>query len=550
MISRARFTLLSMLMLTACNPGVAPGAAPRQLAPLSTSTVTSQRPTLRWELASGSDGARVELCRDRAMTAACTSFVALGSEGAPSAALVSGVWFWRATSALGGALGGAPSVVWQFTVGARTAPVDSSWGTTLDVNGDGFADLAVGATGATYVYLGSATGLPASPSVVLDSPDGGVAPGVVVASAGDVDGDGFGDLAVGAAGAYRVYVHLGSATGLAAMPSLSLAVPEAAGQYGWSVASAGDVDGDGFADLVVGAFAAMDDMGSAYVYLGSAIGLPASPSLTLAAPAGGQFGWSVASAGDVNGDGFADLAVGAYSANHAYVYLGSATGLPTSPSQSIMGPPLQFGASIASAGDVDGDGFADLAVGSSHPIAGRVFVYLGSATGLVDPPASTLLGPDGSGGFFGGSVASAGDVDGDGFADLAVGAASAMSGAGRVHVYLGSATGVPSSPSLTLTSPDGTGGGLGGSVASPGDIDGDGFADLAASAANRVDVFLGSATGLPATPSTSLIGPGAGFGSTVASAGASSRRAPSPLTAASRGCRAPRSARASSAGAS
>ncbi|MEI8256937.1 MAG: integrin alpha, partial [Deltaproteobacteria bacterium] len=195
--------------------------------------------------------------------------------------------------------------------------------------------------------------------------------------------------------------------------------------------------------------------------------------------ANGTFGQSVASAGDVNGDGFADMVVGAWGASsyvgRAYVYLGSATGLATSPATTLTG--VSRG-SVASAGDVNGDGFADVVAGSvgASGQPGRADVYLGSATGLTTSPATSLTGPDGADGRFGRSVASAGDVNGDGYADVVVGADGVSSNTGRAHVYLGSATGLATAPATSLTGPDGTDGWFGWSVASAGDLNGDGEA--------------------------------------------------------------------------
>ena len=126
-------------------------ASPRLVGPLSMATVTSQRPTLHWVLSDGTDGAHVEICRDRACTTQVMSIDAPGMGVVPSENLPVGVLFWRAYGLKGSATGQTPSATWQFIVGARSAPVDTSWGATLDVNGDGYADVIVGALDADGV---------------------------------------------------------------------------------------------------------------------------------------------------------------------------------------------------------------------------------------------------------------------------------------------------------------------------------------------------------------------------------------------------------------
>ena len=177
-----------------------------------------------------------------------------------------------------------------------------------------------------------------------------------VASAGDINGDGYTDVVVGAnggAGAGAVYVYLGTKNGLPSSPTTTLSGPSATSYFGCSVDGAGDINGDGYDDIVVGADGGN---GAAYVYLGGASGLSTTPSITFQGPtANGDFGISVAGAGDVNRDGFADVIVGASGVNNsdgaAYLYLGSASGFPSSPSSTLnsIGQAGTFGKVVASA---------------------------------------------------------------------------------------------------------------------------------------------------------------------------------------------------------
>src|SRR4051812_5157510 len=87
----------------------------RQLAPLSSATVTTQRPTLHWVLGAGTDGVHVDLCRDRDLTAGCEAFEATGTSAVPLSTLAPGIWFWRLSDRLGTMTGTMPSPVWQFS---------------------------------------------------------------------------------------------------------------------------------------------------------------------------------------------------------------------------------------------------------------------------------------------------------------------------------------------------------------------------------------------------------------------------------------------------
>ena len=276
----------------------APGTAPRQISPLSMTIVTQQQPRLHWLAGAAGEAFVVELCKDRACTMPLPVATQLAGDmqsAVPTAPLPAGWVFWRVSVA------GAPqlhSATWQFWVGPSSAstPVDTSNGAILDVNGDGYPDLLVGAsgtstgTGAAHLYLGSATSMAdwskASPTMRIDllGPQGpGAAFGFSVASAGDVNGDGYADFLIGAnaagAGAGTTYLYLGSATpsaaGWNATPStqrFDLLGPDGANAYfGHPVVSVGDVNGDGYADFLVGAYRANASAGAAHLYLGSAV---------------------------------------------------------------------------------------------------------------------------------------------------------------------------------------------------------------------------------------------------------------------------------------
>ena len=380
--------------------------------------------------------------------------------------------------------------------------------------------------GRAYLYLGSASGPASSAAWSAEGNQAVAAFGVSVASAGDVNGHGFSDVAVGAplydngqAEEGRAYVYFGSASGLATSPAWTAGNQELA-YFGRSVGTAGDVNGDGFADLIVGSHYFDNgevDEGRAFVYLGSSSGLASTPAWTAEADqATARFGTTVATAGDVNGDGYSDVIVGAYlyddgetDQGRAFLYLGGATGLATTANWTAQGDQAgaSFGYSVASAGDINGDGFSDVVVGApeydgGQTDEGRALVYLGSASGPGSSPVWTAEVNQATA-YYGWSVASAGDVNGDGFSDVVVGAYGFESGAGeggRAYAYLGSATGLAAEPAW-VGQAGRAGATFGISVASAGDVNGDGFSDVLVGARNFTNdlalegsayVYLGS----------------------------------------------------------
>ncbi len=335
-------------------------------------------------------------------------------------------------------------------------------GTAGDVNGDGYADVIVGASygsgGATpghaYVYFGGPNA-DTVPDLILTGENAGDAFGQSVGTAGDVNGDGYADVIVGAhmcdaggVNAGRAYVYFGGPNA-DAVPDLILTGANASDYFGFSVGTAGDVNGDGYADVIVGARgndAGGTDAGSAYVYFGGP-GADDSPDLTLTGAAlGGAFGSSVGTAGDVNGDGFADVIVGAPQsgtewAGQAYVFFGG-PGADAVPDLTLTGTEDEaYGGSVGAAGDVNGDGYGDVIVGASYDSphgfgVGHADVFFGGPAPDAVPDVTFV----GAAPFdlFGYAVGTAGDVNGDGYADVVVGAPSNDAGgfeAGRAHVF-------------------------------------------------------------------------------------------------------------------
>lgn len=390
-----------------------------------------------------------------------------------------------------------------------------------DVNGDGFDDVIVGApyydrtgadSGAAFLYLGSAAGVSQTYRCFFVGLRAGAHLGESVSTAGDVNGDGFDDVLIGAPddgdrfeGA--TYLFLGSSSGLSTSPAWTFKGISGLEHLGKSVASAGDVNKDGFSDVIVGSYGYSNGQlseGRALVFLGSASGLSTQPNWEYETNSeGALFGYSVASAGDVNGDGYGDIIVGALQerspttvSGRAYVFIGGGAGISQQPTW-VYGDTQnagQVGVSVASAGDVNRDGFGDVIVGQ-HAYgrfrinAGRAFLFLGSKSGLSWTPAWTSESNSGEG-LYGASVASAGDVNGDGFSDVIVGSRLFKEQGqmrGGVFLFLGTSQGLASLPDWTYFGRQNIEG-FGASAAPAGDINGDSLSDVVVGATNNSDV--------------------------------------------------------------
>ena len=377
-----------------------------------------------------------------------------------------------------------------------------------DVNADGFDDLIMSApfgvgpmnealAGDTYVFFGSAS-LPSvinanSANVTIFGAEAQDRSGISVSGAGDVNGDGYDDMVIGAnladaagnakSGAGESYVIFGGASmpatiDLATLGTAGITIygSGASDQLGLSVSGAGDVNGDGFADVILGAGYAdtttspiRSTGGESYVIFGGTalpatidLAVPASTFITILGVQGGDLaGYTVGGGGDVNGDGFDDLLINApggdgpgantrLTAGDSYVVFGSVS-LPATIDLLTLGTAgitifgadvgdaavdVNTGGFISTAGDLNADGYDDLIIGKERAdaasnaklTAGESIVIFGgpnlpSTIDLLTLGSAgiTIFGA-GAADNNGVSVSSAGDVNGDGFADLLTGA--------------------------------------------------------------------------------------------------------------------------------
>jgi len=500
---------------------------PRLVSPLSTAMVTSRTTKLRWRLDPGQQGALVEICRDRSCRSVEFLLPVLGSALPWLPSLRPGVHFWRTYSFRGLLRSVLPSATWEFRVGPRSSPVASSFGHAADYNGDGYSDLAVPATDVggpadrVFVYHGSRRGLHARPDQQLSGVAGlsrSLEWGTTSfdLDAGDLNGDGYSDMVVRAretaSTPTQLYLYFGGPEGLPSRPSRVLPAASTPGyEHGFSFGAAGDLDGDGYGDLASGDISVPerldDNAGFVHLYHGSEDGPGEAPTLTIAETRREQLlGWALAAAGNFDGDGFSELLVTSPQRSSGLgrfvVYPGSATGLSPDTAVETPNPDPRGGSKLGDAatmaGDINGDGYSDVVVsqrtfGSSER---RLLVWLGAASGLSATAAQTLTA-DSLDSNFARSLSGGGDLDGDGYSDLA-----ATLVTGEVRVYLGGPSGysLPAAATVAVLAEASDGPW---SVSINHDFNRDGHADLYA----RGRVFYGATTGLSGAPALQLTTP-------------------------------------------
>ncbi|PKA14658.1 FG-GAP-like repeat-containing protein [Leptospira haakeii] len=384
-------------------------------------------------------------------------------------------------------------------------------GYNRDLNGDGYADVAVTApgdasgAGIAYIFYGGASGIAATDTTMADHSITGQTRMGYTSAMGDVNGDGYGDLAIGASdysGLQGItYIFHGGSSGIttnAASSADRVLTYTGSNEFGYSIAL-GDVNGDGYDDLANGAYRVSGFSGLAFIYYSTGSGgISSTAGTTISGPGSSNFACGIG-LGDINGDGFSDLIVGgnAYSGSAGAVWIFHSTGTAgvtvnsyTAANTTIVGETTSNFGIVVNTGDVNGDGYADLAVGAPqyNGFFGRSYVFnsTGTTSGITASAASSAN-----------AVATAfvlsslgfgtrlGDINGDGYDDFATGAPGYLSSQGRIYVNLSNGSNI-STGSINLIVGQSANQSFGNTLIIS-DINGDGLGDLIAGAVTYPD---------------------------------------------------------------
>jgi len=372
----------------------------------------------------------------------------------------------------------------------------------------------------------------------------------------DIDGDGVADVIVTAepvSAVGKVYVFSGATlsgpTTASAGAFATISGATIAEEFGWAVACAGDVNGDGYADVLVSAdLAVATEKGQAYVFSGKTFSGPKTAADALATVTGvddnDRLGHAVAAAGDVDGDGYADVLIASpkhwtgLNSGEVYVFSGATLSGPKSRTDALAtiandGDFSSFGEALSTAGDLNADGRDEVMLGAFSPASiGKVFVHDGAAlagTRNASADAMAVLTGAAAHDNFAMSLADVGDVNGDGVGDVMIGAAYANvvgSSSGRVYLFSGKTLGGPlvTTDAFAWISSTTDNEGLGEYISGAGDVDGDGRPDvLLGGSLDKAYLFSGATltapVGLDAAAATISSATANDFGFDVAGAG-------------------------------